>query len=74
MSEPYSCWDGWELTGKVRTTILRGNVLVDDGNFVGSKTTGRFVERKLDPRVTQTPLDTEFTRTSLSGAGVGAAS
>jgi dihydropyrimidinase len=69
MSEPYSCWDGWELTGKVRSTILRGNVLVEDGNFVGSKTTGRFVERKLDPRVTQTPLDTEFTRTSLTGAG-----
>jgi len=74
MSEPYSCWDGWELTGKVRTTILRGTVLVEDGNFVGSKTSGRFVERKLDPRVTQTPLDTAFTRTSLTGAEVAAAS
>ena len=30
MSDGYSCWDGWELTGKVRDTILRGSVLVED--------------------------------------------
>jgi len=28
MSTDYSCWDGWELHGKVVTTILRGSVLV----------------------------------------------
>ena len=35
MSGGYSCWDGWEVTGKVRDTILRGSVLVEDGEFVG---------------------------------------
>ena len=38
MDAGYSCWDGWELTGKVRDTILRGSVLVEAGEFVGSKT------------------------------------
>ena len=35
MRERYSCWDGWELTGKVRDTILRGTVIVDGERFVG---------------------------------------
>jgi len=51
MSEPYSCWDGWELTGKVRDTVLRGSLIVQDGEFVGSKTGGQFVPRKLLPQV-----------------------
>jgi dihydropyrimidinase len=51
MSGGYSCWDGWEVTGKVRDTILRGQVIVEDGTFVGSKTGGRFVERTMLPEV-----------------------
>jgi dihydropyrimidinase len=47
MSADYSCWDGWELHGKVVTTILRGSVLVHDGRFVGSKGGGRFLARSL---------------------------
>jgi dihydropyrimidinase len=39
----YSVWDGWELQGKVTTTILRGSVLVRDGEWLGEKGAGRFV-------------------------------
>lgn len=39
----YSLWDGWELTGTVHATILRGSVLTRDGRWVGPSQTGRFV-------------------------------
>jgi dihydropyrimidinase len=39
----YSVWDGWELEGKVTTTILRGSVLVRDGEWVGDSGMGGFV-------------------------------
>jgi dihydropyrimidinase len=39
----YSIWDGWELTGKVCATILRGAVLTRDGAWVGPQHIGRFV-------------------------------
>jgi dihydropyrimidinase len=39
----YSVWEGWELQGKVTTTILRGSVLVRDGSWVGPAGSGRFV-------------------------------
>ncbi|MEZ5098516.1 MAG: amidohydrolase family protein [Thermoleophilia bacterium] len=51
MSGEYSCWDGWELTGKVRDTILRGSVIVEDGEFVGSRTGGRYLKRALRPEL-----------------------
>ena len=51
MSADYSCWDGWQLHGKVVTTILRGAVLVHDGRFVGSKVGGRFLPRTLPKEV-----------------------
>jgi dihydropyrimidinase len=64
MSAEYSCWEGWELTGKPRTTILRGAVLVEDEIFVGSKTGGQFVPRTLLPDVLSHPPN--FGRTSES--------
>ena len=39
----YSLWDGWELTGRVTATALRGQVLVQDGTWVGPQHTGGFV-------------------------------
>jgi dihydropyrimidinase len=39
----YSLWDGWELTGRVTATVLRGQVLVQDGSWVGPRHTGGFV-------------------------------
>lgn len=52
MSADYSCWDGWELHGKVVTTILRGSVLVHDNRFVGSRSGGRFLARALPSQIT----------------------
>ena len=51
MSTEYNLWDGWDLTGKVRDTILRGSVLVENEKFVGSKNGGQFVPRTLLPEV-----------------------
>jgi dihydropyrimidinase len=39
----YSLWDGWELTGKVVTTVLRGSVLTSGGEWVGPEHAGHFV-------------------------------
>ena len=57
MTPGYSCWDGWELEGKVVTTILRGSVLVENEVFVGSKTGGKFVPRTLAPEIVGRPPD-----------------
>jgi hypothetical protein len=64
----YSLWDGWELTGKVRDTILRGSVLVDNGSYVGSKTGGQYLTRKLLPEVIGAEPDFGFTFQAKPGA------
>ena len=56
--------EGWELRGKVTTTILRGSVIVEDGRFVGSISGGRFVPRKLLPEIVSWPPDYSFTHES----------
>jgi hypothetical protein len=61
MSAEYSLWDGWELTGQVRDTVLRGAVLVENGSYVGSKTSGRFLKRRPLPEVIGARPDRDFT-------------
>jgi dihydropyrimidinase len=39
----FSNWDGWQVTGMPVTTILRGTVMIDKGEFVGPQNVGRFV-------------------------------
>lgn len=68
MKERYNCWDGWELTGKVRDTILRGTVIVEAESFVGSATGGRFVPRTLLGEVTAG--DFAFTSEALGAEAV----
>ena len=60
----YNNWEGVELTGKVVATILRGNVLLEDGSWVGSRTEGRFQERKLLPEIISTPRASAITTAS----------
>jgi dihydropyrimidinase len=62
----YTHWEGWELKGKVVTTIMRGSVLVDDGSFVGSKTGGQFIPRTLDRDAISHPRAVSTT----SGSGI----
>jgi dihydropyrimidinase len=41
----YSIWDGYEHTGAPITTILRGEVLIEDGRHVGAEPGGQFLPR-----------------------------
>lgn len=70
MSPGYSCWEGWELKGKVKTTILRGQVLVEDEEWVGPKRSGQFVPRTLLPEIAGSSPDFSAT---YSGAAQTAA-
>lgn len=70
MVADYNCWEGEELQGRVKATILRGQPLVLDGAWVGPTTDGQFLKRTLDPRIAGPDLDLRWTRES---AGPGAA-
>jgi dihydropyrimidinase len=39
----YSNWDAWKVKGFPVTTILRGHVMIDQGEWVGPRGIGRFV-------------------------------
>lgn len=41
----FSIWDGWKLKGWPTHTIVRGDVVMEDGNIVGKKGWGRFLRR-----------------------------
>lgn len=41
----YSCYEGWELTGKCETVILRGKVAIDNGKQKVNKGYGKFIRR-----------------------------
>jgi len=47
----YTIFEGWELHGLARTTLLRGQVLVENGKFVGPERTGRWLPRQFDRAV-----------------------
>jgi dihydropyrimidinase len=41
----YNLYEGTEVVGRPETVLLRGNVLVEDGELVGTPGIGRFVRR-----------------------------
>jgi dihydropyrimidinase len=45
----YTPFDGMKVTGKPVLTMLRGNVIFDDGQFKGEKGLGKFVPRYYTP-------------------------
>lgn len=47
MNMDYSAWEGFEIDGHVDVTISRGTVLVEDGQYHGTKSHGQFVKRGL---------------------------
>jgi dihydropyrimidinase len=69
MSGDYNCWEGWELDGRVVTTILRGTALVEDGRWVGSRTGGQYLPRTLLPEIVATPPDRSATFASARAPG-----
>ena len=51
----YSPWEGWQIEGWPITVILRGKVMVANGQLLGSPSDGQLVTRKIDPRVLRRP-------------------
>ena len=45
----YTPWEGYEVTGWPQATILRGEVVMQEGEILGSKQGGRFLPRALSP-------------------------
>src|SRR6478736_4836607 len=45
MNVDYSGYEGWELTGKVKTVLLRGKVAIDNNACLIDKGYGQFVKR-----------------------------
>lgn len=46
MRVDYSLYEGWQLTGAVRTVIAAGRAVVDNGIFVGKAGAGRYLARE----------------------------
>jgi dihydropyrimidinase len=45
MNVDYSAYEGWELTGKVKTVLLRGRVAIDNNVCKLEKGNGKFIKR-----------------------------
>jgi dihydropyrimidinase len=45
MNVDYSAYEGWEVTGKVRTVLLRGKVAIDQGKCLVERGYGQFIRR-----------------------------
>jgi dihydropyrimidinase len=45
MNVDYSAYEGWEVTGKVKAVILRGQVAIDNGKCLVQKGYGTFIKR-----------------------------
>lgn len=45
MNVDYSGYEGWELTGKVKTVLLRGTVAIDNNTCLVEKGYGQFIKR-----------------------------
>lgn len=46
MNVDYSGYEGWEVTGKVKTVLLRGEIAIEDGKALVPKGYGQFIPRK----------------------------
>ena len=51
----YSIWEGWPINGWPVTTIARGKVVVENGQFFGTLGSGQLVPRKIDQDVLHRP-------------------
>lgn len=51
----YTPWEGFEVTGWPRTTILRGEVVMWDGEIIGAKGGGSFLRRDRSPYAQRRP-------------------
>src|SRR5215469_13313996 len=47
MAVDYSAYEGMEISGRVETTLSRGRVVIEDGEYRGEPGHGRFLDRDL---------------------------
>jgi dihydropyrimidinase len=52
----YSIWEGFECQGYPVMTILRGQVIIDNGKLLGSSSAGRWLKRRVSPDVLARPV------------------
>jgi len=45
MNCDYSSFEGWEVTGKCKTVILRGKVAIDNNELLAAKGNGKYIKR-----------------------------
>ena len=45
MNVDYNGYEGWEVTGRVKTVLLRGKVVIDGNNCLVEKGYGKFIKR-----------------------------
>lgn len=45
MNTNYSAYEGWEVTGKVKSVVLRGNVAIENNECLVEKGYGKFIKR-----------------------------
>lgn len=46
MNVDYSAYEGWEVTGKVKTVLLRGKIAIENNECYVEKGYGQFIKRK----------------------------
>ena len=51
----YSPWENWEVEGWPTTVMLRGKLMVNNGELLGSPSDGKLIPRKIDPAVVNKP-------------------
>ena len=51
----YSIWEGWPINGWPVTTVFRGKVVVENGQFFGTLGSGQLVRRQIDQDVLTRP-------------------
>ena len=52
----YSIWEDFPIQGWPVTTILRGKVVVENGQLLGTQGDGQYISRKVDARVVDRPV------------------
>jgi len=45
MNVDYSGYEGWNITGKVKTVLLRGKIAIDNNKCFVEKGYGKFIKR-----------------------------
>jgi dihydropyrimidinase len=51
----YSIWEGWEINGWPVTTVLRGKVVVENGQLLGNLGDGQFIPRRMSSEILSRP-------------------